>query len=92
MEGHLRIIDKEINLLNIDGPYYYRKIFWEEIIDEGLLQHPNFIIGGDLNMVLSGKEVWGRNNILDVLAPFFSTLFEEVGLVDIEPSPIRPTW
>jgi hypothetical protein len=34
---------------------------------------------------LKTREVWGENAINDILVEYFSVLFEEVGLYDMEP-------
>ena len=81
-----------IIILNLYGPYNNKIFFWENLRIEGLLWNSNFIVGGDLNLVTPSKEVWGVNSHMNVLVTFFRTLFEEAGLVDVEPIPLRPTW
>ena len=62
------------------------------IRDDGILSQPNIVLGGDLNFTLSSMEVWEKGARLDPLAPFMFNLFHEVGLVDVEPSHLGPTW
>ena len=50
LEGFIREYVKEIRLLNIYGPYNNRKPFWDQLRTEGILQHSNIIVGGDINL------------------------------------------
>lgn len=84
--------NKDINFLKLYDPYANRNFFWEYLRDEGLLMNSNLIAGEDLNIVTSSIEVWGVNSRTNALAHFFKSLFEEAGLVDVEPIPLRPTW
>ena len=79
-------------ILNVYGPFYDRKPFWENLKDSGALEFQNLILGGVLNLTLSSSEVWGKNARADSLGPFFSQMFEQKGLVDLAPLKIMPTW
>lgn len=92
LEGFLRLKNKVINFLNLYWLSNNRRIFWDQLRDEGILKYPQYYCRGDLNLVLSSNEVWGDNSHMDVLAPFFLSLFEYEGLVDVVYVPIRPTW
>ena len=52
-----KLIDQEIGinytLLNVYGPFYERKDFWEKNRIEGALNQPKIISGGDLNLSLA---------------------------------------
>jgi hypothetical protein len=50
------------------------------------------IVGGDLNLTLSAREVWGDHARLDSQSFYFSELFSKMGLVDILPFHLSPTW
>lgn len=63
-----------------------RKELWSVIKENGILDKPNVVLGGDLIFYLNAREVWGQGSILDLLPPFFMNLFHEVGLVDVEPT------
>jgi hypothetical protein len=56
------------------------------------LREDGLIIGGDLNLTLSSREIWGDHARIDPLADFFSSMFTSAGLVDILPCHISPTW
>ena len=62
------------------------------IDEEGLLKGSTLILGGNLNLVTSSHEFWVVNNRLDVLTPYFISLVDRYGLVNVEPSSLRPTW
>ena len=48
---------KKYMILNVYGPFYDRKTFWEKLKDSGALEFQNLILGGDLNLTLSSNEV-----------------------------------
>ena len=52
----------------------------------------NVIMAGDLNFMISAREVWGQNSKLDSLALFLINLFQEACLVDVEQVSMGPTW
>ena len=58
----------------------------------GELDLPDVIIGGDFNLTLSNKEIWGKNVRGDALRPFFNHLFNHKGLIDLAPLKLVPTW
>lgn len=62
------------------------------ISNDGILPQLNVILGGNFNFTSSTREVWGQGAKLDSLAPFLLDLFHEVGLVDVEPTHLGPTW
>lgn len=66
--------------------------FWGVVANDGILKEPNVIVGGYLNFTVFAREVWGLNVRLDPLASFLSNLFQNVGLVDVEPGAWKPTW
>ena len=41
---------------------------------------------------MSAKEVWGAKASLDQQFVFFQIFFEDVGVVNLAPFPLRPTW
>ena len=49
------------------------------------------ILRGDLNFTFSPREVLGHRSKLDPLAPYLISLFEDVGLIDVEPMDLGPT-
>ena len=56
---------KRFMILNVYGPFYDRKTFWERLARSGNLDIPNMILGGDLNLTLNNNESWGKNARLD---------------------------
>ena len=66
---------KHFMVLNIYGPFYDRKTFWERLESSGALDFPHLIIGGYLNLTLPRNEAWGKNTRLDSLGPFFRHIF-----------------
>ena len=69
--------------LNVYGPFYDRRKYWETLSSDGALEHANLILARDLNLTLSAGEIWGKNAWSDALAIFFSTLFEQKKLIDL---------
>ena len=85
-------LNTTLGILNYYGPYRDRDIFWDKVLREGLLNSPNLILGGDLNLTMSSSEIWGKRAVLDPLSSFFKHLFDSVGLIDTAPSIVGPTW
>jgi len=89
--GHIKVIELELKLLNVYGPYSDWLPFWDRLDKSGLLRDPNLILGGDLNFITSPLEAWGTD-CEDPLSSYFNTLFRNVGLVDMKPIDMGPTW
>jgi hypothetical protein len=51
-----------INLLNVYGPCSERLLFWDQLVEKGLLAAKNLILAGDLNFTTGADEVWGTND------------------------------
>jgi len=92
LEGKVASIPGSVSLLNCYGPYRERLLFCQAIGSSGALESDSLILGGDLNLTISSREVWGVNARLDPLADFFNDLFDAAGLVDVSPRQMRPTW
>jgi hypothetical protein len=56
------------------------------------LSKENMILGGDLNFSLGTIEVWGPRARADPLTYFFRHFISEVGLSDLTPIKLGPTW
>jgi hypothetical protein len=54
----LRII---LNVLNVYGPYTDIIPFWENLFVFGALDDSHILLGGDMNLTLSLREVWGAS-------------------------------
>jgi hypothetical protein len=80
------------NLLNTYGPCTERKSFWEKVENSGLLSLKNLVLAGDLNLTLNAGESWGSRSNLGTLHTFFTNLFSNNNLVDIQPGKLVPTW
>ena len=50
-------LDTTLDILNCYGPYRDRDIFWDKVLKGGLLNSPNLILGGDLNLTMSTSEI-----------------------------------
>ena len=78
--------------MNLYGPYHDRKDLWDQLDSDGMLKDPTLIVRGDLILVTLIREVWGYNSRTYGISQYFKALFENLGLVDVEKNPIRPTW
>jgi hypothetical protein len=58
----------------------------------GFLMEGGLIIGGDLNITMNSRDAWGDDARLDPLSNYFLNMFTFVGLFDVSPCPIIPTW
>lgn len=61
-------------------------------MEQGFLKDLELILGNDLNLTVSAREVWGLSAKTNPFAQFFVHLFESLNLVDLEPFPLAPTW
>jgi hypothetical protein len=50
------------------------------------------IIGGDLNFTVNRSKVWGDTARVDSWQELFLHQIERVGLVDVDPITLKPTW
>jgi hypothetical protein len=59
----LEVKDLEIilNVLNVYGPYKDRIPFWENMSASRALNDLHTLIGGNLDLTLSLREIWGAN-------------------------------
>ena len=92
LQAHVRGLSFPLNILNVYGPYKNRIQFWDNTLSGGLLNLPNLVLAGDLNLTLSPSEVCGCRASLDPNSDYFLDLFNSVGLVDVAPPTIGPTW
>ena len=56
------------------------------------MSQPNVILGGDLNLTIAAREIWGENASKYSLDPFFLNLFEKEHMVDVALLKLEPTW
>lgn len=89
--AYIILIRAQYVLLNCYDPYSKRQMFWDEVVESSLLD-PLVIIGRDINLVLSTKEIWGSSVRLDPMSGYFINLFNSSNLLDIVPCPLFPTW
>lgn len=92
MEGFIQGVPDKINLVNVYGSYSNRQHFWDATKHEGLLDHDHLLLAGDFNITLSSAETWGKDARLDNLCAYLYDFFEDLGLNDIAPIPLSPTW
>ena len=64
------VFSKEINMINIYGPYHYKELFWGLVERDETFLLPNLILAGDLNFTLNAAEIWGKKERLGPLAIF----------------------
>lgn len=57
LEGTLKVLNLTIKLFNCYGSYTDRKAFWEVVVEKGFLMDVGIIIGGDLNLVMSKRDI-----------------------------------
>ena len=62
----------ELSCINCYDPYHNRTLFWDVVVDEGIFNHPNLIIVGDLNLTLSNADIWGQKYLINPLISYFS--------------------
>jgi hypothetical protein len=71
LEGKFKQSAGRYKLLNCYAPYKDKELFWQPIIDSGLLCEEGLIVGGDLNFTLTDREIWGEQARSDPLADYF---------------------
>ena len=91
LEGFFFGIGLPLKIFNCYKPYSNWRTFGEEIDLIGVPYVENLIVGGDLNLAIANRDIWGHNSRLDTLAGFFNDLFLKVGLVDVVPTRLMPT-
>jgi hypothetical protein len=57
LEGLLKDITRSVKILNCYGPYKYMSLFWKNMEDYAFLREEGLIIGGDINLTLSSREI-----------------------------------
>ena len=92
VKATFRGMPDSVDILNVYGPYKNRESFWEKVRRGGLLNSPNLILGGDLNLTLRASETWGKKAVIDPLSSHFNLFFYSMGLVDIASINTEPTW
>ena len=65
----------DFTILNVCGPFYYIKAFWETFENSGAMRKPNVIMGRDLNLMLTMSEVWGEEHKTGCLELLFHYFF-----------------
>jgi hypothetical protein len=85
-------LNQPATLLNVYGPCVEKKAFWDKLVTSGILDNMNLIVAGDLNLTLGAGEIWGATTHLDPLSAYFTEFFDKVGLVDVLPDAVMPTW
>ena len=64
-----------VDILNVYGPYRNQDSFLEKSRQGGLLNSPNLILRGDLNITLRASETWGTKAAIDPLSSHFNLFF-----------------
>jgi len=68
------------------------KIYWESLLQKSCLKNSLAVLGGDLNFSLGAMEIWGPTAQVDPLTEFLIAKLEIIGLLDISPVKLSPTW
>jgi hypothetical protein len=92
LRGRCLATNQELALLNVYGPCKDKTQFWTQLASSGLLDIPNLILGGDLNITLNADEHWGGNCSTVQMLLFYKGLFASKNLIDVLPCKIVPTW
>jgi hypothetical protein len=85
-------LDRSFTFLNIFGRYVGNNLFWNRLFDSSCIWLDSLIMGCDMNFTTSRGGIWCSFPREDVLVNYFLNKFELVGLVDVEPIPLLPTW
>jgi exonuclease III len=85
-------LGRNLTVINIYGPHQDRQIYWNSLAECEWFKDKDFLLGGDLNFSLGASEVWGPRAAQDPLNNFFLNYLDQVGLVDVEPQKLTPTW
>ena len=91
VQASFRGMSSSVAILNVYGPYIDRELFWEKALRGGILNIPNLVLEGDLNLTLNSLEIWGKKASPNPLTQHFLSLFDSVGLVDLAPQCTGPT-
>ena len=55
VKADFRGMNSQLDILNFYGPYHDREFFWDRVLRGGLLNSPNLILGGDLNLTMNAS-------------------------------------
>jgi exonuclease III len=88
-------LNQEGTITNVYGPQSQQekdKLLEQLVLIKTLLTTPNWILGGDFNMILSLEEKTGKRKRLEQDSGKFKTLIDHLKLVDIENNNGTFTW
>ena len=77
---------------NVYRPYLERYSFWNNIQSLEMISHLNLVPRANLNFSLELSEILGPSSQKDSLLDSFLEKLVSMGLLDIEPGKIHPTW
>jgi hypothetical protein len=72
-------------MLNIYGPYYDKKVLWDQTLNLLLFKSDKVIFGGDLKFTLGDYQIWGTTISLDPLVEVLIQNMEDAVRIDIQP-------
>lgn len=81
-----------LSLYNVYGPCHEKRPFWTNIFNSELNSSDIKIMGGDLNFTLSLEEIWVFSARPDPLAPLLNSFCDRLGLFNVHPAKLEPTW
>jgi hypothetical protein len=87
-----KVLNKLFRLCNVYGPYTNQGLYWDQSLENKVFLSNNTIIRGDLNFSMGRGEIWRDLAREDPLTRYFCDKLELVGLLDVEPSMLYPTW
>ena len=90
--GHLRDLDQTLKIVNCYGSYVGIHEILGEVVNSGLMKESSLILGGDLNLTTSTREIWGFHTRLDPLFRLFNHIFQNANLIYVVPLPLVPMW
>jgi len=92
LDGFAKVLKKNMKLVNYDKPYGNRQLFQDNLKLYGILKEADLILGGDLNLIVSTREIWGHSSSRDPMGSFLNQLFHDEGLIYLEPINLLLTW
>lgn len=84
-------LGKKLSIFNLYGPCDGRKMFCQNFRNVDEIKDDNIILGEDLNLIRKVAGTWGEGARQDTLASYFTQLFQDLGLCDVEPNELIPT-
>jgi hypothetical protein len=85
-------LNLELQVLNIFGLYLGNNKFFGKTLSESILKYGFSLVKGDINFTLGTNKIWGSTAQMDNLVEFIIPTLEYVGLLNLQPPKLMPTW